>query len=99
MTPRHVDVCCQDKEHMGTDDVWILDNQRREIDIEIRRRLGERAGYVSWYKASGMEKEPELAQIRRMGVVSEDGVHLVEKFCRSIAVNLCYRVAEARSCW
>ena len=42
-----------------------------------------------------MEKEPELSQIRRMGVVGEDGVHLSEKFCRSIAVNLCYRVAEA----
>ena len=97
MTPRHVDVCCQDKEHMGTDDVWILDNQRREMDMEIRRRLGERAGYVSWYEASGMEKEPELAQVRRMGVVGEDGVHLTEKYCRSIAVNLCYRVAEAEA--
>ena len=40
-------------------------------------------------------QEEILAQIRRMGVVGEDGVHLSEKFCRSIAVNLCYRVAEA----
>ena len=63
--------------------------------MEIRRRLGERVGFVSWQEASGMEKEPELAQIRRMGVVGEDGVHLSEKFCRSIAVNLCYRVSEA----
>ena len=67
---------------MGEDDVWVLDNQRREIDLEIRRRLGERVGFVSWHEASGMEKEPEH-------------VHLAEKFCRSIAVNLCYRVAEA----
>ena len=95
MAPKHVDLCCADKEHMGEDDVWVLDNQRREIDLEIRRRLGERVGFVSWHEASGMEKELELAQIRRMGVVCEDGVHLAEKFCRSIAVNLCYRVAEA----
>ena len=95
MTPKHVDLCCKDRAHMGEDDVWVLDNQRREIDMEIRRRLGERVGYVSWHEASGMEKEPDLAQIRRLGVVGEDGVHLSEKFCRSIAVNLCYRVAEA----
>ena len=28
-------------------------------------------------------------------MVGEDGVHLSEKFCRGIAVNRCYRVAEA----
>ena len=95
MTPRHVDLCCKDRAHMGEDDVWVLDNQRREIDLELRRRLGERVGYVSWHESSGLEKEPELSQIRKMGVVCEDGVHLAEKFCRSIAVNLCYRVAEA----
>ena len=33
--------------------------------------------------------------MRKMGVVCEDGVHLAEQFCRSIALNLCYRVAEA----
>ena len=95
MTPKHVDLYCKDRAHMGEDNVWVLDNQRREIDLEIRRRLGERVGFVSWHEASGMEKEPELTQIRRLGVVGEDRVHLSEKFCRSIAVNLCYRVAEA----
>ena len=63
--------------------------------MEIRRRLGERLEFVSWYESSGLEKEPELAQIRKMGVVSEDGVHLSDMYCGNIAVNLCYRVATA----
>ena len=97
MTPRHTDRCCSDREHMGEDDMWVLDNQRREVDMEIRRRIGERLEYVSWYESSGLEKEPELAQIRKMGVVSEDGVHLTDVYCGNIAVNLCYRVAAAGS--
>ena len=63
--------------------------------MEIRRRLGERLEFVSWYESSGLEKEPELAQIRKMGVVSEDEVHLTDMFCGNNAVNLCYRVAAA----
>ena len=34
MTPRHTDRCCSDREHMGEDDVWVLDNQRREVNME-----------------------------------------------------------------
>ena len=94
MTPKHTDRCCSDREHMGEDDVWVLDNQRREVDMEIRRRLGERLEFVSWYESSGLEKA-ELAQIRKMGVVSEDGVHLTDVYCGNIAVNLCYRVVAA----
>ena len=97
MTPKHMDKCCGDREHMGEDNVWVLDNQHREIDLEVRRRLGERLGFVSWNEASGLDKEPELAQIRRMGVVCEDGVHLTDRYCRNIAVNLCYRVAESEA--
>ena len=32
---------------MGEDDMWVLDNQRREVDMEIRRRLGERMEFES----------------------------------------------------
>ena len=70
MTPKHTDRCCSDREHMGEDDVWVLDNQRVE--------------FKSGYESSGLEKEPELAQIRKMGVVSEDGVHLTDVYCGNI---------------
>ena len=33
--------------------------------------------------------------MRKMGVVSEDGVHLTDMYYRNIAVNLRYRVATA----
>ena len=72
--------------------MWVLDNQRREVDMEIRRRLGERMEFVSWYEASGLDKDPELAQIKKMGVVSEDGCGeqswgapdgcVLQKYCR-----------------
>ena len=42
-----------------------------------------------------MDKEPELAAVRRMGVIGEDGVQMSEDMCRSTAVNLCFRLAEA----
>ena len=32
-----------------------------------------------------------------MQVVCEDGVHLTDRYCRNIAVNLCYRVAESEA--
>ena len=63
--------------------------------MEIRRRIEKECEVVPWYKAKGLEKEPELAAVRRIGVVAEDGVHMSKDMCRSTAVNLCFRVAEA----
>ena len=50
---------------------------------------------VEKLEASGLEKELELSMVRRMGVVGEDGVHMSEDMCRSTAVALCFRLAEA----
>ena len=36
MSPRHVDHCCTSTEHMTEDNSWILENQRREIEMERR---------------------------------------------------------------
>ena len=33
MSPRHVERCCVSAEHMTEDDSWILENQRREIEM------------------------------------------------------------------
>ena len=95
MCPRHVEKCCAKQEHMTEDDSWILENQRREVDMEVKRRIEKDIEVVQWFEAKGLEKEPELAAVRRMGVVGEDGVHMSEDMCRSTAVNLCFRLAEA----
>ena len=39
MFPRFVDRCCANPQHMTKDDLWVLDNSRREIDREIRMRV------------------------------------------------------------
>ena len=50
---------------------------------------------MQWYESKGLEKEPELAAVRRMGVIGDNGVHMSEEMCRSTAVNLCFRIVEA----
>ena len=95
MCPRHIEKCCARPEHMPEDDSWILENQRREVEMEVKRRIEKETEVVQWYKAKGLDKEPELAAVRRMGVIGEDGVHMSEDMCRSTAVNLCFRLAEA----
>ena len=63
--------------------------------MEIKRRIEKETEVVQWFEVKGVEKEPDLAAVKRMGVVGEDGVHLSEDMCRSTAMNLCFRVAEA----
>ena len=49
---------------------------------------------VKWFESAGMEKEPELEQIRRMGVVGSNGVHLSGDMCKRTAVYFCSRFWE-----
>ena len=42
--------------------------------MEIKRRIE----VVQWFEVKGLEKEPELAAVKRMGVVGEDGVQPFE---------------------
>ena len=95
MCPRHVERCCDRQDHMTEDDSWILENQRREVELEVKLRLEKEVEVVQWFEAKGLDKEPELAAVRRMGVVGDDGVHMSEDMCRSTAVALCFRLAEA----
>ena len=74
---------------MTEDDSCILENQRREVDMEIGRRIEKEAEIIQWYEGRGMDREPELAAVRRMGVISEDGVHMTEEMCRSTPASIC----------
>ena len=57
-------------------------------------KLDGRCEVVKWFEVAGMEKEPELEQIRRMGVVGSDGVHLSGDSCKRAAVYFCSRLSE-----
>ena len=92
--PRHVTRCCEDVGHMQEEDIWVMESQRRELESDIVRRVQGKCEVVKWYEVKGIESEPELCEIRRMGVVSSDGVHLTEEWSRCTAVNLCFRIGE-----
>ena len=79
---------------MSEDDPWVIDNNRRETEKEIRMKLGGGCEVVQWLEGAGVEKEPEIEQIRRMGVVGRDGVHLSGEHCKRAAVYLCSRLSE-----
>ena len=57
-------------------------------------KLGGRCEVVQWFEAAGVEKEPEIEQIRRIGVVGRDGVHLSGEHCKCASVYLCSRLSE-----
>ena len=90
MYPRFVEKCCEKTTHMTNDDPWVLDNNRREIRMKVEGSCE----IVRWFEASGVEREPELQQIRKMGVVGSDGVHLSLEFCKRAAAYLCSRLTE-----
>ena len=51
MCPRHVVKCCAKQEHMTEDGSWILENQRREVDMEVKRRIEKDVEVVQWFEA------------------------------------------------
>ena len=94
MYPRFVERCCKKEGHMSEDNPSVIDNNRMETEKEIRMKLGGRCEVVQWFESTGVEKEPEIEQIRRMGVVGRDGVHLSGEHCKRAAMYLCSRLSE-----
>jgi len=96
--PRHVQMCCQDRRHMSEVDPQVINRGRLDLDEDIKnevRRSGESVVSVGWAESLGMESEPTLDEIRRLGVVSDDGVHLTTKLCGKVA-GLLYRRLVSR---
>ncbi len=61
------------------------------MDADVVEELEERVVGVrvmEWWEA--------LQEVRKSGVVSEDGVHITEKMNRLAAVNLCHRLSEVQ---
>jgi hypothetical protein len=51
---------------------------------------------MEWWEALGWEQEGSLQEVRKSGVICEDGVHLTEKMNKLAAVNLCHRLSEVQ---
>ncbi len=92
MFPRHVEPCCRD--HMTTEDIWLMDGARRDVDKDIIDMLGdgdEGVSVIEWWDILGFEKDMTVKETQRMRIVSEDGVHLTTRANRCAAVSLCIR--------
>jgi hypothetical protein len=92
MFPRHVELCCGD--HMTTEDIWLMDGARRDVDRDITDMLGDGddgVSVVEWWDILGFEKDMSARETQRMGIVSEDGVHLTMRANRCAAASLCNR--------
>jgi hypothetical protein len=97
MFPRHVVRCCGKDSHMSEDDCWAMSGFRKGVDADVVEELEEKAvgiRSVEWWETMGWEEEGSLLEVRKKGVVGEDGVHLTEKANTFAAVNLCHRLAE-----
>jgi hypothetical protein len=97
MFPRHVVRCCDRVNHMSEEDCWMVNGFRRSVDVDVVEELEERVVGVrvlEWWEALGWEEEKSVSEVRKCGMVSEDGVHLTEKMNSIAAVNLCHRLSE-----
>ena len=48
MCPRHIEKCCANPEHVTEDNSWILENQRREVEMEVKRKIEKEIEVVQW---------------------------------------------------
>ena len=45
---RHIEKCCANPEHVTEDNSWILENQRREVEMEVKRKIEKEIEVVQW---------------------------------------------------
>lgn len=88
MCPRFTDKCCHDRTHMTDDDSWVLNNNRCEIDLELRSKLGGQCETMGWYEPMGIDREPDMQFSRMKNVVGEDNVHMSDKLKRDTLLQV-----------
>jgi hypothetical protein len=95
MFPRFVDECC--REHMTDEDVWLLDGIRRDVSREIKETLVDRDGeieVIDWWALAGLRNDSTVTEVRRLGIVDKDNIHLSTRANRSAAASLFNRLME-----
>jgi hypothetical protein len=95
--PRHVDKCCDKTGHMTDADTWTVDSVRRDVDRDVKEVIsegGRNTRFLEWWDLLGLEGDASVTDIRRMGIIDADGVHLTTHACRNAAVVLCNRLNE-----
>ncbi len=95
MFPRFVEECC--KGHMTDEDVWLFDGIRRDVTREIKDTLCDidcDIEIIDWWTLIGLRNEPTVTEVRKLGTVDKDNVHLPVRVNRSAAASLFNRLVE-----
>jgi hypothetical protein len=74
-----------------------VDSVRREVDRGVKEVLtegGRNVRFLEWWDLVGLDGDVTVANIRRMGIIDADGVHLTARACRNAALVLCKRLNE-----
>jgi hypothetical protein len=93
--PRHVEKCCDKQGHMTESDVLTTDSVRREVDRDVKEVVmegGRNIRILEWWDLLGLDGDTTVTNIRRMGIIDTDGVHLTTRACRNAALILCDRL-------
>ncbi len=97
MFPRHVERCCDKNDHMTENDIVVMDNLRRDVDrdiVDTLRDMGKNIRVLEWWDLLGLDNDKTVAEVKKMKLVENDGVHLSARANRCAAVSMCIRMRE-----
>jgi hypothetical protein len=66
--------CSAEKEHMQSEDVVTMHNNRKDFDRMVKEKLGDQEEYVEWYELLGLESEPGPRVIKELKIVKAGGM-------------------------
>ncbi len=97
MFPRRVERCCDKNDHMTENDIVVMDNLRRDVDrdiVDTLRDMGKNIRVLEWWDLLGLDNDKTVADVKKMKLVENDGVHLSVRANRCAAVSMCIRLRE-----
>jgi hypothetical protein len=80
---------------MTEDDTLVMDSVRRDVDRDIKEAMGDMSKVVhffDWWDLVGLDGDMTVKEVKRLGIIESDGVHLTSRACRNAAVLLCNRL-------
>jgi hypothetical protein len=95
--PRYVNKSCDKNGHMTKSEACGLDSVRQDMDRDLKEVMMDSARgmkFVELWDLLGLEKDVTVTEMRKIGVIEGDGVHLTTRACRVTAVSLCTRIRE-----
>jgi hypothetical protein len=80
---------------MTEDDTLVMDSVRRDVDRDIKEAMGDMSKvvhFLDWWDLVGLDSDTTVKEVKRLGIIDSDGVHLTSRACRNAALLLCNRL-------